>query len=43
MSVDFDKAMDEIQASIIEDARKVYSEKVIERWLSPTHLLLMGV
>lgn len=42
MSVDFDKAMDEIQASIIEDARKVYSEKVIERWLSPTHMGEMG-
>ena len=35
MSDDFDKAIEEIQASIIEDARKVYSEKVIERWLNP--------
>lgn len=38
MPVDFDKAMDEMQASIIEDARKIYSEKVIERWLSPTRM-----
>ena len=34
----FDKAMEEIQASIIEDARKVYSEKVIERWLNPSYM-----
>jgi len=26
---------DQLQAEIIEDARKVYSEKVIERWLNP--------
>jgi len=38
MSEDFDKAMDELQASIIEDARKVYSEKVIERWLNPKYM-----
>lgn len=38
MSEDFDKAMDELQASIIEEARKVYSEKVIERWLNPTYM-----
>jgi nitrogen fixation NifU-like protein len=38
MSDDFDKAMEEMQASIIEDARKVYSEKVIERWLHPTYM-----
>jgi nitrogen fixation NifU-like protein len=38
MSEDFDKAMDELQASIIEDARKVYSEKVIERWLNPKYI-----
>jgi nitrogen fixation NifU-like protein len=38
MTDDFDKAIEEIQASIIEDARKVYSEKVIERWLHPTYM-----
>jgi len=38
MSVDFDKAMDEMQASIIEDTQKIYSEKMIERWLSPTRM-----
>ena len=38
MSNDFDKAMDELQASIIKDARKIYSEKVIERWLNPTYM-----
>ena len=31
MSEDFDKAMEELQSSIIEDARKVYSEEVIQR------------
>ena len=38
MSEDFDKAMDELQASVIEDARKIYSEKVIERWLNPKYM-----
>ena len=38
MSVDFDKEMEELQASIIADARKVYSEEVIERWLSPKYI-----
>jgi nitrogen fixation NifU-like protein len=38
MSDDFDKAVEEMQASIIEEARKVYSEKVIERWLYPTYM-----
>jgi len=38
MSADFDNAMDEMQASIIEDARKIYSEKVIEKWMNPTHM-----
>jgi len=37
MSEDFDKAMDELQTSIIEDARKVYSEEVIQRWLNPKY------
>lgn len=38
MSDDFDKAIEELQASIIDDARKVYSEKVIERWLNPHYM-----
>ena len=38
MSEDFDKAMDELQTSIIEDARKVYSEEVIQRWLDPKYM-----
>jgi nitrogen fixation NifU-like protein len=38
MSVEFDKAIEEIQALIIRDARKIYSEKVIERWLNPRYL-----
>ena len=38
MPDDFDKAIEEIQAAIIEEARKVYSEKVIERWLHPEYL-----
>ena len=35
MPNDFQKAGDVLQASVMEDARKVYSEKVIERWLNP--------
>src|SRR4030042_5449618 len=35
MSSDFEKTADELQASIMEDARKIYSGKVIERWLNP--------
>ena len=38
MSADFDNAMDEMQASIIEDTQKIYSEKVIEKWMSPTRM-----
>ena len=34
----FQKAADELQALIMEDAKKVYSEKVIERWLNPKNL-----
>ena len=30
--------MNELQASIIEDARKIYSEKVIQCWLNPTYM-----
>ena len=36
MSEDLDKTIEEIQASIIKEARKIYSEKVVERWLNPT-------
>jgi nitrogen fixation NifU-like protein len=35
MSNDFEKTVNELQASIMGDARKIYSEKVIERWLNP--------
>jgi nitrogen fixation NifU-like protein len=35
MSNDFEKTVNELQASIMEDARKIYSEKVIDRWLNP--------
>jgi len=38
MSADFDKAVDEMQASIEEDAQKIYSEKVIEKWICPTRM-----
>jgi nitrogen fixation NifU-like protein len=34
----FQKAADELQELIMEDAKKVYSEKVIERWLNPKNL-----
>lgn len=38
MSNDLEKTVNELQASIMEDARKVYSERVIERWLNPRSL-----
>lgn len=38
MSSDFDQAMEEMQAAIIEDAWKTYSEKVIQRWINPRQL-----
>src|SRR4030065_1501155 len=38
MSNEFEKTAHELQASIMEDARKIYSEKVIERWLNPRNL-----
>lgn len=38
MSSDFDQAMEEMQAAIIEDACKTYSEKVIQRWINPRQL-----
>ena len=38
MSAGFDNAMDRKQASIIEDTRKIYSKKVIEKRISPTRM-----
>ncbi|MFW6147681.1 MAG: iron-sulfur cluster assembly scaffold protein [Thermodesulfobacteriota bacterium] len=38
MVEDIDKAVEEIQASIIDDARKTYSDKVIEWWLHPIYM-----
>ena len=38
MSNDFEKTANELQASIMEDARRTYSEKVIEQWLNPRNL-----
>jgi nitrogen fixation NifU-like protein len=38
MSSDFEKTANELQASVMEDARKIYSEKVIGRWLNPRNL-----
>jgi nitrogen fixation NifU-like protein len=38
MSSDFEKTANKLQASIMEDARTIYSEKVIKRWLNPRNL-----
>jgi nitrogen fixation NifU-like protein len=38
MSNDFEKTANELQESIMEDAKKIYSEKVIEQWLNPRNL-----
>jgi nitrogen fixation NifU-like protein len=38
MSNDFEEMVNEIQESIMEDARRTYSEKVIERWLNPRNM-----
>ena len=38
MSANFDNAMDGKQTSIIEDTRKIYSTKVIEKRISPTRM-----
>jgi nitrogen fixation NifU-like protein len=38
MASDFEKLANELQESIMEDARKVYSKEVIERWLNPRNL-----
>jgi nitrogen fixation NifU-like protein len=38
MPNDFEKTVKVLQESIMEDARKIYSEKVIDRWLNPRNL-----
>jgi nitrogen fixation NifU-like protein len=38
MATDFDRAMDELQQQIIEDARAIYSAKVVEAFLNPQNL-----
>jgi nitrogen fixation NifU-like protein len=38
MADDFDRVMEEMQASIMEDARRTYSEKVIQRWINPMQM-----
>jgi nitrogen fixation protein NifU and related proteins len=38
MTNDFEQVMEEMQASIIEDARKTYSETVIQRWIHPRQM-----
>ena len=38
MSDDLDRAIEEMQAAIIEDARKTFSEKVIQRWINPLQM-----
>lgn len=35
---DFDKIIEQLQALTIEEARKIYSEKVIEHWLEPKNM-----
>jgi nitrogen fixation protein NifU and related proteins len=35
MENDFEQMIEEMQASIIEGARKTYSETVIQRWINP--------
>ena len=42
MADDFDRMVEEIQASIIEDARKTFSEKVIQRWINPRQMGEIG-
>ena len=41
IEMDFDKEMDEMQAAIIRDARKMYSEKVVQHWLHPQNIGIM--
>jgi nitrogen fixation NifU-like protein len=38
MSDNYDKAIEELQASIIEEAQKTYREKVIQSWLNPRYM-----
>jgi nitrogen fixation NifU-like protein len=35
---DLDKMLDEMQSSIIEDARETFSEEVVNRWLNPRNM-----
>ncbi|MEW6615805.1 MAG: iron-sulfur cluster assembly scaffold protein [Thermodesulfobacteriota bacterium] len=35
---DVDKMIEEIQASIIQDARETFSEEVVNRWLNPKNI-----
>lgn len=35
---DLDKTIEEMQASIIEDARETFSEEVVNRWLNPKNI-----
>ncbi|MDY7033832.1 MAG: iron-sulfur cluster assembly scaffold protein [Thermodesulfobacteriota bacterium] len=35
---DLDKTIEEIQESIIEDARETFSEEVVNRWLNPKNI-----
>jgi nitrogen fixation NifU-like protein len=39
MGTDFEnELLEQLQAEIIEDARKVYPEKLIERWFNPRNM-----
>jgi nitrogen fixation NifU-like protein len=38
MISDFDQAIEEMQASIIEDARKTFTETVIQKWIHPRQM-----
>ena len=38
MATDFDRAMDQLQQQVIEDARAIYSAKVIEAFYNPKNL-----
>ena len=38
MSEDLDRAIEKIQKEVMEDAQKIYSQRVIEHWLHPRNL-----
>ena len=38
MSSDFDKMVDQMQEKIIDEMRKIYSEKVVELFLHPQNI-----